>query len=536
MSKTPTFAIIPLVCLFLLIGACTPSPQQKKSTTDDFPLMEKTIAELQQDMEAGTYTARQITQLYLDRITEVDQGKNGLHAVIELNPDALSLADKLDKEREAGKIRGPLHGIPVLIKDNIDTGDKMSTSAGSLALKDSKAGEDAFIVKKLRDAGAILLGKTNLSEWANFRSFRSSSGWSSRGGQTRNPYYLDRNPCGSSSGSGVAASANLCAIAIGTETNGSVVCPSSANGIVGIKPTVGLWSRSGIIPISESQDTAGPMARTVSDAALLLGLLTGTDSNDPASLASQGKFLSDYTPFLKKDGLKGKRIGVYRDSFGDHEKVNAIMEESIALLKAQGAIIIDSVAIPNSRNYGAEAFELLQYEFKDGLNNYLKKLGDNAPVKSLADVIAFNENNRDACMPYFEQELLKLSEQKGTLESDAYRKILEKVRRLSRSEGLDVALATHQLDALIGPTGGPAWPIDVINGDHFSISSSSPAARSGYPNITVPAGDIMGLPVGLSFFGAPYDEGTLISIAYAFEQASQARIVPKMLPSLDLGQ
>jgi amidase len=408
----------------------------------------------------------------------------------------------------------------------------MSTSAGSLALKDSKAKQDAFIVNKLREAGAVLLGKTNLSEWANFRSLRSSSGWSSRGGQTRNPYYLDRNPCGSSAGSGVAVSASLCAIAIGTETNGSIVCPSSSNGVVGIKPTVGLWSRSGIIPISKTQDTAGPMARTVADAAALLGPLTGVDDNDDITSESTGKTFTDYTKFLDAEGLKGKKIGILRDAFGINEKVDSIMEKSISILKSKGAEVIDSIKIDNSNKFGSASFALLQFEFKDGLNKYLAGLGSESPIKSLEELINFNEENRDECMPYFEQEILILSEQRESLASEKYKEVLEKVIRLARQEGLDVTLSKFDLDAIVAPTGSPAWPIDLINGDHFSLSSSSPAARSGYPNITVPAGNVNGLPVGISFFSGPYQEPKLISIAYAFEQASNARIVPQLLPTL----
>lgn len=523
-----------LICV--LVASCNSAPETEtvNNANKPFELLEKSVADLQQDMATGKYTAEQITKLYLDRIEQIDKGEMGLNSVIEINPDALAIARELDQERKDGTVRGPLHGIPILIKDNIDTGDNMSTSAGSLALAESKAEKDAFIVGKLRKAGAVLLGKTNLSEWANFRSFRSSSGWSSRGRQTRNPYYLDRNPCGSSSGSGVAASANLCAIAIGTETNGSVVCPSSANGVVGIKPTVGLWSRTGIIPISKTQDTAGPMARTVADAATLLGALTGRDTNDPVTVESEGKSYTDYTQFLKKDGLKGKRIGVYREAFGDHEKVDAIMEKGIAAMKAQGAIIIDSIDIPSNSQYGSSGFDLLQYEFKDGLNKYLANLGAGAAVHSLEELIQFNMDNRAECMPYFEQEILELSQKKEGLDSEKYQDVLAKVLRLSRTEGLDATLSTHQLDAIVAPTGGPAWLIDVVNGDHFSISSSSPAARSGYPNITVPAGDVNGLPVGISFFAGPYQEPQLISIAYSFEQATQARIVPQMLPTLEM--
>jgi amidase len=520
--------------LLIVVNCQTFSEDNSHSIEQKLPfeLSEKSVADLQTEMQSGNYTSKQITQLYIDRIHEIDRGENGLNAVLEINPDAIEIASILDRERMSGKIRGPLHGIPILIKDNIDSGDKMSTSAGSLALKDSKAKQDAFIVNKLREAGAVLLGKTNLSEWANFRSLRSSSGWSSRGGQTRNPYYLDRNPCGSSAGSGVAVSASLCAIAIGTETNGSIVCPSSSNGVVGIKPTVGLWSRSGIIPISKTQDTAGPMARTVADAAALLGPLTGVDDNDDITSESTGKTFTDYTKFLDAEGLKGKKIGILRDAFGINEKVDSIMEKSISILKSKGAEVIDSIKIDNSNKFGSASFALLQFEFKDGLNKYLAGLGSESPIKSLEELINFNEENRDECMPYFEQEILILSEQRESLASEKYKEVLEKVIRLARQEGLDVTLSKFDLDAIVAPTGSPAWPIDLINGDHFSLSSSSPAARSGYPNITVPAGNVNGLPVGISFFSGPYQEPKLISIAYAFEQASNARIVPQLLPTL----
>ncbi len=520
------------------LGFTSCTPQDHDTPTSDqpeqapFALEEQTVAQLQQAMVDGTYSARQIAELYLQRIEEVD--KDGLNSVIEVNPDALQIADELDKERAEGSTRGPLHGIPIMIKDNIDTGDNMMTTAGSLALKGSKASQDAFIVSKLREAGAVLLGKTNLSEWANFRSERSSSGWSGRGRQTRNPYALDRNPCGSSSGSGAAVSANLCAITIGTETNGSIVCPSSANGIVGIKPTVGLWSRSGIIPISHTQDTAGPMARTVADAVTLLGPLTGVDENDPRTGESEQHMQQDYSSFLDANGLQGKRVGVMRSAFGFHEKVDQVMESAIEIMKSAGAEIVDPVEIKTNREYGRSGYDVLLYEFKDGLNKYLAGLGPDAPVKNLEEVIAFNEEHRDQSMPYFEQEILKLSQEKGDLEEAEYKEALEKILRLSREEGIDATLAEHQLDAIVAPTGGPAWPIDVINGDHFGGGSSSPAARAGYPNITVTAGYVHGMPVGISMFSTAYQEPKLIAMAYAFEQARGPREVPKLLPTLDL--
>jgi len=517
------------------LEACTTSSSSEGNQVGSekpFELEEKTIADLQKAMEEGTYSSRRICEIYLGRIKEVDQRDRGLNSVIELNPDALAIADERDKQRAAGKVRGPLHGIPVMVKDNINSGDKMMTTAGALALVGHKAKEDAFIIKQLRKAGAVLLGKTNLSEWANFRSTRSSSGWSGRGRQTSNPYALDRNPCGSSAGSGAAVSANLCAITIGTETNGSIVCPSSANGVVGIKPTVGLWSRSGIIPISATQDTAGPMARTVADAATLLGPLTGVDNRDPRTNESDGHAMSDYRKFLDPDGLKGKRIGVMRSAFGFHEKVDAIMDEALEIIKKKGAELVDPVEIKTNRKYGDSGLQVLLYEFKDGVNKYLA--ATEAAVKSLKEVIEFNKANHDTSMPYFEQEILEKAEEKGDLDSKEYKEALEKVLRLSREEGIDATLKEHELDAIIAPTGGPAWPIDVINGDHFGGGSSSPAARAGYPNITVPAGYVFGLPVGLSFFSTAYHEPQLIAMAYAFEQASGVRKAPTLPPRLIL--
>ncbi|MDN5202886.1 amidase [Fulvivirgaceae bacterium BMA10] len=525
-----SFAIIGVFHILVLSSSCSNqssvSQENSKEEHVTFALEELTVAQLQEGMASGKYTAKSIAQLYLDRIAAIDQNGPKLNSVIELNPDALSIADQLDQERKEGKVRGPLHGIPVLIKDNIDTSDKMTTTAGTLVLQGSIAPQDSYVVQKLREAGAIILGKTNLSEWANFRSTRSSSGWSGRGGQTRNPYILNRNPCGSSSGSGAAVSANLCAIAIGTETNGSIVCPSSSNGVVGIKPTVGLVGRSGIIPISITQDTAGPMARTVSDAATLLGALTGIDPRDDRTLESEGKSFTDYTQFLDKDGLKGARIGIGRNFMGFHEKVDTLMEKAILAMKNAGATIIDLDEVtPNGM--GRAGFDVLLYEFKDGVNKYLASLGPNAPVKTLKEVIEYNENNRDKSMPFFEQEILVMAEEKGDLNDEEYKKALDTILRLSREEGIDKVMDEHQLDAIIGPTGGPAWPIDVINGDHFGGGSSSPAARAGYPNITVPAGFINGLPVGISFFGRAYSEPTLIKLAFAYEQLTEHRRAPE---------
>jgi amidase len=420
-----------------------------------------------------------------------------------------------------------------MIKDNIDTGDRMMTTAGSLALIGPPAPADAFIVKKLREAGAVLLGKTNLSEWANFRSERGSSGWSGRGRQTRNPYALDRNPCGSSSGSGAAVSANLCAITIGTETNGSIVCPANANGVVGIKPTVGLWSRSGIIPISHTQDTAGPMARTVADAVALLGPLTGLDEEDPRTTESDGHFYKDYRQFLNSGGLEGKRLGVWRGSMGFHEKVDQIMEKSMDLMIAAGAEITDLQEIPGQDEIGGSGYLVMLYEFKHGLNQYLSSRPE-IKVSTLQDLIEFNETNREKSMPYFEQERLLLAQDMGDLDSPEYREALEKVLRLSRQQGIDQALGENSLDAIIAPTGGPAWPIDQINGDHFRGGSSSPAARAGYPSITVPAGYVQGLPVGISLFSTAWKEPELIAMAYAFEQLRGPREVPGLLQTLEL--
>lgn len=520
---------------FLGVKACAPAADSStadSSSEKPFELEEWTVVQLQEAMESGKYTSRKICELYLARIEEKDQSEGGLNSVIEVNPDALEIADQLDTERASGNVRGPLHGIPVMIKDNIDTGDKMMTTAGSLALAGSTAPDDAFIVKQLRESGAVLLGKTNLSEWANFRSFRSSSGWSGRGRQTRNPFALDRNPCGSSSGSGSAVSGNMCAITIGTETNGSIVCPSSANGVVGIKPTVGLWSRDGIIPISETQDTAGPMGRTVADAAALLGACIGVDDADERTSESEDNNYTDYTQFLDTNGLQGKRIGILEGTFGYHERVDEIFENVREVLKNQGAEIVEDIEVAEGGAYGNSGLELLLYEFKDGLNKYLASRPD-AKVKTLADVIQFNKDNADKEMPYFPQGILERAEMKGTLEDDEYKEALNTVLTVSR-EGIDNVMKEKNLDAIIGVTGGPAWPIDVINGDHFGTGSSTPAARSGYPNITVPAGFVHGLPVGMSIFGGKYQEPKLISIAYAFEQATKVRKAPQLIPTLPL--
>jgi amidase len=499
---------------------------------DRFELNETTILQLQQDMQTGKYTSESLVSLYLARISNIDKSGPLLNSVIEINPDAGEIARKLDLERKEGKIRSPLHGIPVLIKDNIDTADNMMTTAGSLALTGSRPIKDAFIVGRLRDAGAVILGKTNLSEWANFRSTHSSSGWSGRGGQTCNPYVTDRNPCGSSSGSGVAVSANLCVAAIGTETDGSIVCPSSVNGIVGMKPTLGLCSRSGIIPIAHSQDTAGPMTRTVSDAAILLGLITGIDNTDEASVASTGKIQQDYTRYLDTNGLENARIGVARNFFGFHEKVDEIMENAIEMMRSKGAVIVDPAGIETTKEMEMYEFDVLLYEFKAGLNKYLSMLPDTNRFKSLTDLIEYNKANANTEMPWFGQEIFMAAEEKGPLTEDAYLKALASLKRLAGPDGIDATLQKHNLDALIAPTGGPAWNTDWVNGDHFSGGSSSPAACAGYPAITLPAGFVHGLPVGITFMGKAWSEPVLIRLAYAFEQASGHRKAPGFMPRI----
>lgn len=520
----------------VLAASCNTAPLQiekeedrtnnDKDGSDNFKLNEVTIAVLQDKMRSGEYTARSITERYLKRIQAIDKSGPKLNAVIELNPDALAIADKLDKERKAGKLRGPMHGIPVLIKDNINTGDRMQTTAGALALLGNHAKQDAFIIKQLRAAGAVILGKTNLSEWANFRSSRSTSAWSSRGGQTKMPYLLNRNPSGSSSGTGAGVAANLCVVGIGTETDGSIVSPSSVSGLVGIKPTVGLLSRSGIIPISKTQDTAGPMARTVADAATLLGALTGTDADDPATADSKPN--TDYTTFLDINGLKGKRIGIERSFLkGANEDVVALLKQAIADIKTQGATVLEVDLLDKLKDAGKAEFTVLVYEFKDGVDNYLATAYTN--VKSLKEVVAFNKQNTDKTMPYFKQETLELALTKGDLNSKEYLEAL-KISHDGTRKIIDAMLKEHNLDAICGSTNGLACCIDLANGDYDTgFSFSSPAAMAGYPHITVPMGAVHHLPVGFSFFGKPYSEGELIKMAYAFEQATKHRKKPEFI-------
>jgi amidase len=490
-------------------------------------MREYTIKEMQERMAAGELTARELVRLYLERIELIDRSGPALNSIIETNPDALTIAAELDRERAEGKARGPLHGVPILVKDNIDTADRMHTSAGSLALENSIAAQDAFLVERLRAAGAILLGKANLSEWANFRSTHSVSGWSSRAGLARNPYALDRSPSGSSSGSAVAAAANLCAAAVGTETDGSIIAPSSANGVVGIKPTVGLVSRSGVIPISHNQDTAGPMARTVADAAALLAGMAGPDPRDTAT-AEGGSHAAEYTTFLDVNGMKGARIGVARNYFGFHPRVDALIEDCLAVMRSLGAELIDPVTIDTDKELGEVEGVVLYYDFKADLNAYLSGLGDGAAVHSLEELIQFNEKNRERVMPFFGQEHMLKAQAKGPLTEEAYVKALEKMHRLSRMDGIDAVMKKHKLDALAAPTADPAWLVDFVNGDTGGGSGcTSMPATSGYPHITVPAGLVSGMPVGISFFGAAWSEPVLIRLAYAFEQATHARRSPE---------
>jgi amidase len=508
-------------------GAVAAGPKEVGPENPPFELDELSIAELQEGLTTGKYSARSLTEKYLARIEAIDRQGPALRSVIEVNPDAVSLADALDKERKEKGPRGPLHGIPVLIKDNIDTADGMATTAGSLALLGAKPPQDAFLVQRLRQAGVVLLGKTNLSEWANIRCSYSTSGWSGRGGLTRNPYALDRNTSGSSSGSGAAVAVSLCAAAVGTETDGSIVSPSSVNGIVGIKPTVGLVSRTGVIPISHTQDTAGPMARTVRDATLLLGALVGVDPEDKATADGAGKSVPDYMKFLDPKGLSGARIGVARNYFGFHDAVDAVLHDALDALKRQGATLVDPADIPNMDKVGDPENLVLLYELKADLNAYLARLGPKAPVRSLQEVIAFNERNRKQEMPFFGQDRFVKAEAKGPLTSKEYLEALEKCRQLARREGIDAVMDKHKLDALVAPTEGPAWLTDLVVGDRTLCNSSTAAAVAGYPSITVPAGFVFGLPVGISFFGRAWSEPTLLKLAYAFEQATKLRKPPR---------
>jgi amidase len=511
----------------LSINSCSTEQKKTPDTHEVFPLQEMTISGLMTAYESGELTCESVTRMYLDRIEAIDKSGPTLRSILAINPEALTEARQLDEQRKSGKVKGPLHGIPVLLKDNIDTAGTMKTTAGSLALKDNQALQNAFITQKLIDAGALILGKTNLSEWANFRSSRSSSGWSAMGGQTRNPYIIDRSPCGSSSGSGAAVAANLCAVAVGTETDGSIVCPASINGIVGIKPTIGLVSRSGIVPIAHSHDTAGTMTRTVEDAAVLLSVLAGIDEKDAYTQRSIGKIPSDYTQFLNKDGMRGKRIGIARRFFGFHELVDALLEKAIDAMKQLGATLVEVPPDELSDLADEDAYTVLLYEFKHDLKAYLSTCPEQVSIRSLEDLIAFNEVNKDKEMPYFQQEVFLEAAKKGEHTDEQYLHALDRVLKANGENGIDKALKTHQLDAIIAPSNGPTWPIDLVTGDHFLGGSSSPAARSGYPSITVPAGHVHGLPIGISIFAGAFSEPELISMAYAYEQATMHRRQPE---------
>ncbi|MCG8699244.1 MAG: amidase, partial [Bacteroidales bacterium] len=496
---------------------------------DDFKFLELDVATIQQGYKNGDYTIKDVVSAHLQRIEMIDKNGPKLNSIITVNPDALQIAEVLDKELSQGQFRGPLHGIPVILKDNIDTHDKMATTAGSRALMNSYPLQDSYLVQQLRKAGAVIIAKANLSEWANFRGQMSTSGWSGVGGLTKNPYILPRTPCGSSSGSAVAVSANLAPLAIGTETNGSIVCPSHSSGIVGLKPTVGLISRSGVIPISFTQDTPGPMARTVKDVAICLGAMVGVDSSDTKTIASHGKYHTDYTQFLNIDGLKGKRIGLYKTPLGKNYKVDTLMYRALGLLKKEGVEIVEiEKIIKKNSNYNS--FQMMLYEYKDGLNKYFQSLGPNAPIKNIDELIAFNKADSIE-LKYFNQKFLITAAKKGDLNSKEYKKLLALVLKTSREEGIDKVMNEHNLDAIIAPTGSPAWLTDLTNGDSFKMGSSSPAAHAGYPNITVPMGFIDGLPVGISFFGRAWSEPLLLEIAYAYENKTKHRQPPRFLDS-----
>lgn len=498
----------------------------------DEVLDDLTVARAQTEFAAGRLTSRVLTEHYLMRIRTLDADGPGVNSVIEVNPDALTRADAADAERAANRVLHPLHGMPILIKDNIDSGDRMSTSAGSLALAEHRARRDATVVQRLRATGAVILGKTNLSEWANFRASHSSSGWSGRGGQTRNPHVLDRSPCGSSSGSGAAVAADFCIAAVGTETDGSVVCPASLNGIVGLKPTIGLVSRSGIIPISASQDTAGPMARTVRDAAVLLNGMIGRDATDASMRGTPSTLPTDYTRTLDADGLKGMRIGVARNYFGFDARVDALMEDAVRVMRDRGAVIIENANVPNAERYGREEFEVLLHEFKAGINAYLGSLPASVPVHSLAELILWNEKHSDRELQWFGQETFTQAQKRGPLTTKLYRTARETCLRLSRREGIDAVVRRTRCDVLVGPTGGPAWVIDLVTGDHFGGGVSTAPAVAGYPHLTVPAGRVSGLPVGISFFGPAWSEPQLFRAGFAFEQATAHRVRPSFMPAL----
>jgi len=521
---------------FTVMGAFLLSPAVEAAELDEVG-----IAELRKGMETGKYTARSIVEAYLKRIDEIDRKGPAVNSVLEVNPDALSIADQLDRERRDGKVRGPLHGIPILLKDNIETADKLQTTAGSFALEDVPVKQDSHVAKKLRDAGAIILGKTNMSVWAYFRSIRGTSGWSPRGGQTKNPYILTRSPCGSSSGSGAAMAANLAAAAIGTETDGSIVCPAAANSIVGIKTTMGLVGRSGVVPGSHSQDVVGPMARTVADAAMVLGAMTGVDPRDPTTQDSGGKALTDYSRFLDRNGLKGARIGVARNYFGYHEKVDALIDQSIEAMRKAGAMSVDPANVETAGKFGGCEVTTFFYELKADLGSYLQARSTTGP-QSLRDLMAFNEKNRDREMPFFQQEFFQLSEKNGgPLTDPAYVDARAECVRLAGAEGIDATLKKHNLDAIVAPTFGPVMPIDLVLGDHLMPAwatahwAPSVAAVAGYPHISVPAGYIQGVPMGISFMAGAWSEPTLIKLAYAYEQATRYRRTPRFLPTNPMG-